>query len=251
MNPSSLTGISPIISPAHPAIKNLSCAVLHPSDPSCLRTYITYYIQVFPGVARFFAIIFSAFSLLRYKAFISDPLGAINRLSKAILRMSLFVTGAIGTSWGSICFLQQYLPKGFLATQRWFVGGFLGGMWAFLERKGGRGNALYTARLSIDSLWKVGVKRGWWRGVKNGDVLLFVASLAVINGVYEKRPRAVAGPSVRKSLGMLRGDGWVDRVVVLKAASTEKQDEALAARDIKDEGSELEREELAESKKHE
>lgn len=200
-------------------------------------------------MARFFAIIFGAFSLLRYKAFIADPLAALNRLSRAILRMSLFVTGAIGTSWASICFMQQYLPGRVLATQRWFVGGFVGGLWALLERKGGRGNALYTARLSIDSLWKVGVKRGWWRAVKNGDVLLFVASLMVINGVYERRPRAVAGPSVRKSLGMLRGDGWVDRVVVMKGSLTEKEEEELAERDIKDEGSELEREELAESKK--
>ncbi|KAF2097293.1 hypothetical protein NA57DRAFT_66901 [Rhizodiscina lignyota] len=246
--PRSLSAISPITSPAHPSIKSLSCALLHPSDPSCLRTYITYYIQVFPNIARFFAIIFSAASVPRYKTFLSDPVASINRLSKAILRMSLFVTGAIGTSWGSICFFQQYLPKGFLATQRWFLGGFLGGLWAFLERKSGRANFFYMARLSIDSFWKVGVKHGWWRGIKNGDVLLFVVSLAIINGIYEKRPRAVNGPSIRKSLGMLRGDGWVDRVVVIKPKS-EKEEQDLAERDIKDEGTDLEKEELAEAKK--
>lgn len=241
--------MSPVISPAHPSIKNLSCAVLHPSDPSCLRTYITYYIQVFPGVARFFAIIFSAFSVLRYKAFIAEPIVSLNRLSKAVLRMSLFVTGAIGTSWGSICFFQQYLPKSFLATQRWFLSGLIGGMWAFVERKSGRGNALYAARLSIDSFWKVGVKRGWWRGLKHGDVLLFVASLAVINSIYEKRPRAVAGPAVRKGLGVLNGEGWVDRVAVVKSPATEQQEQDLLDRDTKDEGSELEKEELSEEKK--
>ena len=249
--PKGLATISPITGPAHPSITNLSCALLHPSDPSCVRTYITFYIQVFPRVARFFAIIFSAFSLLRYKAFITTPTAALNRLSKAILRMSLFVTGAIGTAWGSICLFQQYLPKGFLPTQRWFLGGFLGGLWAFLERKSGRGNFLYMSRLSIDSFWKVGVKHGWWRGVKNGDVLLFVASLAVVNGIYERRPRAVNGPSVRKSLGMLRGDGWVDRVVTVKPEPGIEKDEGeghLAERDIKDEGTDMEREELAEKK---
>lgn len=213
-----------------------------------MRTYISFYIQVFPRVARFFAVIFGAFSLLRYKAFAADPLTSLNKLSKAVLRMSLFVTGSIGTAWGSICFFQQYLPKGLLATQRWFLGGFLGGMWAFLERKSGRGNALYAARLSMDSLWKVGVKHRWWRGVKNGDVLVFVASLAAINIVYERRPRAVAGPAVRKALGVLRGEGWVDRVDALKPVG-EGADPVVALRDVKDEGSYLEKEELDESKK--
>lgn len=215
-----------------------------------MRTYISFYVQVFPKVARFFAVVFSAFSLLRYKAFVADPLTSVNRLSKAILRMSLFVTGAIGTSWGSICFFQHYLPSRLLSTQRWFLGGFLGGMWAFLERKSGRGNALYATRLSIDSLWKVGVKHRWWRGVKNGDVLVFVASMAVINSVYERRAKAISGPAVRKALSTLNGDGWVDKVAVEQAkAEAGEGDGERMERDIKDEGSELEKEELAEGKK--
>src|SRR5205807_2117666 len=67
--PKSLTAISPITSPAHPAIKNLSCALLHPNDPSCMRTYVSYWIQAFPKVARFFTIVFGALSVVRYKAF--------------------------------------------------------------------------------------------------------------------------------------------------------------------------------------
>jgi len=214
--PKTLRHISPITSPAHPAIKSLSCALLHPNDPSCLRTYVSYYIRAFPAVARFFTIIFTALSVTRYKAFLDSPISALNRLAKSILRMSLFITGAIGTSWGSICLFQNILPRTFLPTQRWFLGGFLGGLWAFLERKSGRSNFMYSARLSIDSLWKVGVKHGWWRGIKNGDVLLVVMSLALINTVYEVDPKAVNGGVVRKGLGMLRGEGWVDRAVGLK-----------------------------------
>lgn len=73
---------------------------------------------------------------------------------------------------------------------------------------------MYTARVSIDSLWKVGVKRKWWKGVKNGDVLLFVVSLATVNTLYEVSPRAVNSGVARKGLGVLRGEGWVDRAVV-------------------------------------
>ena len=141
--------------------------------------------------------------------------------------MSLFITGAIGTSWGSICLFANYLPRTFLPTQRWFLGGFLGGMWAFVARKGERSNFLYSVRLSIDSLWKVGVKRGWWKGVKGGDVFLFVASLALLDAVYEARPKAVRGAVIRKGMGVLRGEGWVDRAAGVDgvlAADVENED---------------------------
>ena len=96
-------------------------------------------------------------------------------------------------------------------------------MWSFLERKSGRGLFLSTSRVSIDSLWKVGVKRGWWRAGKNGDVLVFVASLMVLNAVYEVNPSAVSSGVVRKSLGMLRGEGWVDRVKAVQKETDEKE----------------------------
>lgn len=75
--------------------------------------------------------------------------------------------------------------------------------------------------MSLDSMWKVGRKHGYWRGVVGGDVVLFVTSLAVINVVYERDPKAVSGGFVRKSLGMLRGDGWADRA---GRASTKERD---------------------------
>ncbi|KAF1999986.1 hypothetical protein P154DRAFT_492430 [Amniculicola lignicola CBS 123094] len=212
--PKGLSSISPITSPAHPAIKSLSCALLHPNDPSCMRTYVSYWIQAFPKVARFFTIVFAALSITRYKKFLDSPLLAVNDLAKGILRMSIFISGAIGTSWGSICLFQHIFPRNFLSTQRWFLGGFLGGLWAFLERKNGRSNVLYSVRMSIDSLWKVGIKRGWWRGVKNGDVLLFAMSLATVNVLYELSPKSVNSGVARKGLGVLRGEGWVDRAVL-------------------------------------
>jgi hypothetical protein len=222
--PRTLTSISPITSPAHPAIKSLSCALLHPQDPSCLRTYVQYWMQAFPKIARFFTVLLTAMSIARYKAFLASPTAAVNKLIKSILRMSIFISGAIGTSWGSICLFQNVFPRNFLPTQRWFLGGFLGGLWAFLERKGGRGNFLYCSRMSIDSLWKVGVKRGWWRGIKNGDVVLFVLSLATVNVLYENAPRSVSSGVARKGLGVLRGEGWVDRAVLPREEEPEAKE---------------------------
>jgi hypothetical protein len=83
-----------------------------------------------------------------------------------------------------------------------------------------------SARYSIDSLWKVGVKHNWWKGVANGDVLVFVASLALIQGIYEVNPKAISGGVIRKGLGMLRGDGWVDRAMINET----KEDVKIMAR---------------------
>lgn len=85
-----------------------------------------------------------------------------------------------------------------------------GGLWGWLVRSDARGEFLYGARASIDSLWKVGRKRGWWRGVRGGDVGLFVASLMVINVIYERDSRAVNSKVVRRTVGSLRGEGWGD-----------------------------------------
>ena len=142
-------------------------------------------------------------------------------MAKRVLRMTLFITMAIGTSWGSICFFANTFPRQFLPTQRWFLGGFLGGLWGFLERKGGRSNFLYSARLSIDSTWKVGKKRGWWNGIKGGDLGVFVMGLMVINMIYEGDASAVQGSIIRRGLGFLRDGGHTNRIT---ARMEEKSD---------------------------
>ncbi|MCJ1354827.1 MAG: hypothetical protein MMC33_004817 [Icmadophila ericetorum] len=214
---SSLTAISPITSTAHPLVNSLSCALLHPSDPSCIRTYISHFPRTLPSYARFFTLLLTIFALPKYKLILKDPGHELNSLAARILRMSLFVGGAVGTSWGTICLFQSLLPRTFLPTQRFFLSGFISGFWAFLVRsisssRDSRDTFLYTTRLSLDSLWRVGVKRGWWKAGRNRDVWAFVGGLMVLNAVFEIDPRAVDSGFMRRVLGMLRGEGWRDRV---------------------------------------
>ncbi|KAL1301775.1 hypothetical protein AAFC00_005972 [Neodothiora populina] len=199
-----ISNLAPIYSPAHPSTQHTSCALLHPHDPSCTRTYLKYFLAAFPSNARTFTVLYATFALFSWKSMLADPKSFLNSLALRILRMTLFLTGAIGTSWGSICLFANYLPRNFLATQRWLLSGFLGGLFAFVARRGERSTFLYSARLSIDSLWKVGIKRGWWRGMKGGDVILFTTSLALINVLYTSRPDAVKGALIRRGLDVLR-----------------------------------------------
>jgi hypothetical protein len=209
--PAALSFLSPIVSPANPTHSHLTCAVLHPTDPSCLRTYILYWAQAFPGVLKFFTLVYGALALTKFRQMRANPGEGLASLASNILRTTTFITGAIGTSWASICLFQSYFPNRLMPRGRFFLGGFLGGLWAFVNRRGQRGNFLYSSRMSIDSAWKVATKRGYVRGVRNGDVWLLVASLALVNAVYEVDPKAVSSGVLRKGLGTLRGEGWVDR----------------------------------------
>ncbi|KAH0837069.1 hypothetical protein AYO21_04532 [Fonsecaea monophora] len=188
------TVISPITSRAHPGIQHLSCALLHPSDPSCFMAYIRHMLISFPQLAKFFTKYYGALALLRLRQIIKAPLASLNGLSEAVLRSSIAVSGWIGAAWGSICLLQAILPRSLLPKFRFFLGGFLGGMFQIFDRTtAGHANSLYAARTSVDSLWKVGVKRRWWRGIRGGDVCVFVAALALVNVVYDLGKETAAG----------------------------------------------------------
>lgn len=93
-----------------------------------------------------------------------------------------------------------------------YLAGALGGMWAFVHRGQGRANFLYALRITIMSVWKTLKKRTGVKGVKGGDVWLFVGALAVINAIYERDGGAVTGGAARKVLCSLRGGGWRDLV---------------------------------------
>ena len=159
-----------------------------------------------------FAILFAVLSIPKYKSFYHSPILSLNSLASRVLRYAAFLAGSVGTSWASICLFQQFFPKRFLATQRFFLGGMLGGLWGWIVRGDARGEFLYGVRTSLDSLWKVGRKRGWWKGIRGGDVGLFVASLMVINVVYERDARAINSGVVRRGISSLRGEGMRDWV---------------------------------------
>jgi len=112
--------------------------------------------------------------LFRSWRLLYSPSRAIPALMMRFLRTTTFITMAVGTSWTSICLFQHLLPASFLPTQRFYLSGLLGGLWAFVDRKKGRGRFLYSTRLSIESAWKVAVKHRYVKPIKYP---LFISSL--------------------------------------------------------------------------
>ncbi|KAJ6108514.1 hypothetical protein N7523_009837 [Penicillium sp. IBT 18751x] len=213
--PSVVKSISPITGPAHPSITSLSCALLHPGVPNCSTAFLHHILLSVPPLARFLATVTLALTIPKFKSVLAQPFTSINNLSKRILMMTAVLSAAIGSAWGSICLLNGVLPRSTLPTKRFFLSGAIGGL-PFMFLGSSRSVFMYFFRAGVDSAWKTGVKRGLWKGGRGGEVWLFVLSWAVIGSILEAHPGAVQGPSIRKSLAWMRGDGWVDPEEIAK-----------------------------------
>lgn len=220
--PKSLAGIAAVVAPAHPSINSLQCALLHPGDPSCFKTYLTHWTLELPRLAKILAALYTITWLPRYEKALASIGSAALSVVASTCRTSSFITGALGTSWGFLCLCQHYLPRRFFPRSRFFLAGIIGGLWAAVERKDGRAGFLYMFRVSVVSAWKVAKKKRWIRPVKAGDVLLFTLALALVNSIYEFDREAVNSVVGRKVLASLRGRGWRDLVTEKREKEKEK-----------------------------
>lgn len=210
--PTGLQFISPITGPAHPSIPNLSCALLHPSSPSCGTAFTHHLLTSVSALGRFFTLVAFARSALDVKGWLTQPITTINELSRHIIASTAVVAAAIGSAWGSLCLWNAVLPRSVFPTQRFYLSGALAGIpFAFLGKgKNSRNVCLYFFRTAVDSVWKAGVKRGLWKGWRGGELWLFVVAWATLGCVLEARPGALQGPGFRKLLAWTRGEGWTD-----------------------------------------
>ncbi|PKY02817.1 hypothetical protein P168DRAFT_256521 [Aspergillus campestris IBT 28561] len=209
--PAAVKSISPITGPAHPLIDRLSCAVLHPSSPSCGTAFLHHILLSVPRAARFLTGVTLALSVLKFKTFMSNPIFAINGVSKRIITLTAILSASVGSAWGSVCLWNSILPRATLPTKRFFLSGALAGLpFAFLGNS--RSVALYFFRAAVDSAWKTGAKRGLWKPGKGGELWVLVIAWAIMGAILEARPSAVQGRGVRKALTWLKGEGYMDPV---------------------------------------
>ncbi|KAM0748928.1 hypothetical protein T439DRAFT_382026 [Meredithblackwellia eburnea MCA 4105] len=206
------SSLKPILTElTHPGHKNLTCAILHPTEISCWTTFDGFVKDEFKGAAKFFGALSLIGAALRWKKTLKDPEGAIFRIVLGTITSSSFLSLAIGTAWSTICLFQQYLPKSFIPTKRFYLQGFLAGLWVSLVDIGMNGASratdlgMYTARMAIQCAWEVWVKQGKVKNIKNGDVLYFAISIGTLLSMYENNPRAIRSNFVRATLKQVGG----------------------------------------------
>ena len=208
-------------------ISSLSCALLHPSTPSCSQAFLYHILLSVPPLTRILAIVALAISAVQYKNFLAQPISATNAASKRVIKIVGVLSAAAGSTWGSICLLNKLLPRSALPTKRFFLNGFIGGF-PFALLGNSRGGYLSIFRVAAYSAWKVCIKRGLWCGWKGGDLWILVLSWALIGSILDGKPSAIQTKGLRKCLAWTRGEGLVDPVEVaakrrVKKADTQKK----------------------------
>lgn len=93
-----------------------------------------------------------------------SPETAVSSALSSTITSAASLSLSIGTAWSTICLFQHYLPNNFIPTKRFYLQGFLAGLWSYIlpvQRATDLG--MYTARMAIQTAWDVGVIQRKWR----------------------------------------------------------------------------------------
>ncbi|SNX81380.1 uncharacterized protein MEPE_00085 [Melanopsichium pennsylvanicum] len=206
---SKYTLVNPVLdfSPAHPAHSRLLCAILHPTQPSCSKNLVNFFLTEWQASAKFVAIFTLASQLLGgYKKFVKDPETALFKFALAVIQGATVISGSIGTAWGLTCFFQHYLPKTWIPTKRYFLNGFLSSIFILAVPNTRRSQlSSYVTRQSLDATYKVAKIKNWLNPLPQADTLLIALGLATLTALYETRPTKSVESSIRKSIWFLIG----------------------------------------------
>ncbi|CAG8695527.1 19049_t:CDS:2 [Gigaspora margarita] len=206
--PDTLKPIQPILEIAHPAHTKMLCAVLHPEDLSCLSTYSKFIAKEGITALKFmtFVHLISLFYKSRdlVKRFNVASIQILSRAIPPIFKGATFITMAIATAWALLCGFQKILPNKFMPVTRIYANGFIAGLWILVENPSRRLDiGLYSLRLSIESFWKLLVKNGKARNVRNGEVIYFSFAMACIMAIYKTQPNNITPLYMRETIKKL------------------------------------------------
>ncbi|GHJ83714.1 hypothetical protein NliqN6_0116 [Naganishia liquefaciens] len=208
----------PLMQFAAPGHTRAMCATLHPLETSCTRNFIGSVCESAPSAFALVGGYSGAMMLARFKALRQDPRAALIKWLKGSIRGAAFVTLSISNAWAWVCVFQRLLSPGTLTRPRFGLGGMLAGLWIFLVPAARRLElGLYSVRLSMATLWKIGVKKGWWRSRSRLGFAPFALGLAIL--VHLKRRR------------LAPMQGWVGKGVTWLDAEWERKVEAESKRE--------------------
>ncbi|GAA97354.1 uncharacterized protein L969DRAFT_49223 [Mixia osmundae IAM 14324] len=190
---------------AHPGHTRLVSAILHPAEPSGWETFKAHMSAELPPSLRFMSILSGLGMLLRYKKVLRDPENAVYSFVTSTLGGSIFLSGAIGSAWASIDLFGKYLSPRTLPKERWYLQGFLAGLFVLFQRNRATDLAIYTARLSIQSAWQIAVKRRRVKPIPNGEAIYFALSTALLMALFEVKPKSIRSGLIQSLLTQIIG----------------------------------------------
>lgn len=109
---------------------------------------------------------------------------------KNIIKSSLFLAVYVAVFRYLLCFTKNFRGK----IDRWnvLISSFFCGFAILFEHKSRRGElAFYMVPRALESLYNMLVKRGYAKHIRNGEVLVFALSMALIMYCYQNEPQHI------------------------------------------------------------
>ncbi|KAK9455271.1 hypothetical protein V1511DRAFT_499958 [Dipodascopsis uninucleata] len=222
--PSKYQVIDPIVSQAHPGIRHLSCALLHPYESSCLMSYINDSASTFKHFARYTLPLYGIIMILKSRKLITSQ-ASVSVLLSEFIRSTLFISMIVSTSWAGICNSQQEMQANRISSARIRLVGFVAGLWACIDKSYGRAKYIPIARMGFETYLKSLKQKGYIKNVRHGDVIVFAISFAILMRIFNQNQDLIFNKGTRKALSTISGKARAKTQQTVRADSTSNKQE--------------------------
>jgi hypothetical protein len=169
----------------------VGCDILHPQTPGCLD----HNLKVFMGTAKKIMPLYASLtiipSLFNFRAWLKRPVELGQNMVFGIGRSVTFLAGFVAIYMSVVCAHRKVATHD--SKYLWWVAGLLCSTSIMVEKKSRRGElALYVLPRAIDSLYQIMADRKWLAGVKNGELYIFMMSMAGLMYFYENEANTVS-----------------------------------------------------------
>jgi len=164
------------------------CADLHVWEPSCFVNFAQIWLDGFVEGTKMYAPIFLIPALLLAR---KGPKYLLTKTSLEIIRSGVFLATFSSSFAGYMCFFRRFFSSQTKPVP-WFAG-FLAGWTAIvIERKNRRSElGLYCLNQATEIGFRMMQSRGWIKGVKHGEVMIFMVANAILMYFFQQEPENV------------------------------------------------------------
>lgn len=163
----------------------VGCDMLHPQTHGCVKHNISVFLDTAKKILPLYAsLTFIPTLVFQFGSFIKTPINTILGLMKSTARSVSFLASFVSLYMSVVCTHRNI----FSSENRylfWFAG-LVCSSSIMLEKKSRRSElALYTLPRALDSLYMILNERKWLGSVPNGELYLFMLSMAGIMYYYD------------------------------------------------------------------
>ncbi|KAI8873186.1 hypothetical protein GQ42DRAFT_118297 [Ramicandelaber brevisporus] len=166
------------------------CAMEHPNQTNCFHANASRWVRSLPGIFKLYGALNVLMMLFNLKRAARDPAGTALHLLKATSRSTLFFSLVVCACFNVLCASRRTI--GYDAFPAFLLNGLIAGSYIFIEPSSRRTElGMYMLLRAIESQWDLGIKKGWWRAVKGGQLVYSALSVGVLMSLYQHDPSSI------------------------------------------------------------